>query len=184
MLRIVVSPTTKRRVAVGFATLVCAAAAGAGLASRAQSTPQATILPGAASDGTIMLPNGWRLAPAGKQLAVGTLPLNIVLSPDGRYAIVTNNGLARPSLNVIDIASWSIKSTLAIDAAWYGLAWSADGTKVYSAGAAQNNVQEFAFGSDGTLTRARTFALPGATSDTFAGGLALSRDGRTLYATR
>src|SRR5439155_7614055 len=70
------------------------------------------------------------------------------------------------------------------DAAWYGLAFTPDGTKIYSAGAAQNNVQEFSFASDGTLTRARTFALPAQNGDTFAGGLSVSRDGRTLYATR
>jgi YVTN family beta-propeller protein len=184
MVQFVVSPATMRSVAIGFAAVVVAAA-GSMLVTRAQSAPpQATAVPGASGDGTTLLPNGWRLAPAGKQLSLGTLPLNIAVSPDGRYAIVTNNGLARPSLNVIDIASWTVKSTLAVDAAWYGLAFGADGTKVYSAGAAQNNVQEFSFAADGTLTRARTFALPGVAGDTFAGGLAVSRDGKTLYVTR
>jgi len=136
------------------------------------------------SDGTMLLPNGWRLAPAGKHLPLSTLPLNIVVSPDGRYALITTNGLTKPALTVVDIASWKVKSTLTIDAAWYGLAFSPDGTKIYSAGAAQNNVQEFSFASDGTLTRARTFALPAQNGDTFAGGLSVSRDGRTLYATR
>jgi DNA-binding beta-propeller fold protein YncE len=97
---------------------------------------------------------------------------------------VTNDGLARPSLAVVDVANWTVKSTFPLDAAWYGLAWHPDGTKIYSAGANQNNVQEFTVAGDGTLTRARTFALPAVTGDSFAGGLAISRDGRTLYATR
>ncbi|HZR22587.1 MAG TPA: alkaline phosphatase family protein [Vicinamibacterales bacterium] len=154
------------------------------LITRAQSaTSLATAMPGAQTDGSTLLPNGWRLAPAGKHLTLGTFPLNLALSPDGRYAIVTNNGLSRPSLSVIDVAGWTVKSTLPIDAAWLGLVWSPDGTKVYSSGANQNNVQEFSF-ADGTLTRGRTFALPGVTGDSFAGGLSISRDGKTLWVAR
>jgi len=184
MLHAVASTTTIRKVAPGLGAL-CLVLIASVLISRAQSAPpQATAAPGAMSDGTMLLPNGWRLAPAGKHLPLSTLPLNIVVSPDGRYALITTNGLTKPALTVVDIASWKVKSTLTIDAAWYGLAFSPDGTKIYSAGAAQNNVQEFSFASDGTLTRARTFALPAQNGDTFAGGLSVSRDGRTLYATR
>ncbi|HZT78497.1 MAG TPA: bifunctional YncE family protein/alkaline phosphatase family protein [Vicinamibacterales bacterium] len=179
-----VSPTTMRRVTVGLTAFVLAAA-GTRLVMRAQTgTGQATVLPGASPDGSVTLPNGWRLAPAGRTLPLSDLPINVVLSPDGRFAVVLNNGLARPSLSVVDIANWTVASTFALDASWYGLAFSPDGTKVYVGGAAQNNVQEFAFASDGTLTRARTFALPAASGDAFVGGLAVSRDGRTLYATR
>ena len=183
MVPVVVSPTTIRRFALGFAVLALAAASSV-MRTRAQSTPASTTaLPGLQGDGTTLLPNGWRLAPAGKHLQVGNCPLNIAVSPDGRFAVVTNNGLSKPSLSVIDIANWTVKSTFVLDHAWHGLAWSPDGTKVYSGGAAQNNVQEFAF-ADGVLTRARTFALPAQTGDTFAGGLAVSKDGRTLFATR
>ena len=151
---------------------------------RAQSTPAAsTQLPGALGDGTTLLPNGWRLAPAGRHVKVGTLPLNIVTSPDGKYAVITNNGVNRPTFSVVDIASWTIKSTTTIDAAWLGLVFSPDGTKLYSSGAGQNNVQEFAF-ADGAITRGRAFALPPVAAESFAGGLAISRDGRTLFVTR
>src|SRR5207249_5406255 len=68
-----------------------------------------------------------------------TLFRSIVVSPDGRYALITTNGLTKPALTVVDIASWKVKSTLTIDAAWYGLAFSPDGTKIYSAGAAQKD---------------------------------------------
>jgi DNA-binding beta-propeller fold protein YncE len=180
----VVLPTTMRRLTLGL-TALALAVAGSRVLMRAQSpAPVTTVIPGAATDGSTTLPNGWRLAPAGKHLSLSDLPLNFVLSPNGRYAIVTNNGLARPSLSVVDLTSWTVASTFALDAAWYGLAVSPDGSKVYVGGAAQNNVQEFTLGGDGTLTRARTFALPAANGDTFAGGLALSRDGRTLFVTR
>jgi YVTN family beta-propeller protein len=162
--------------------LIAFIVSGTAMLTRAQSSPL-VAQPGAAGDGVMLLPNGWRLAPAGRQLTVGDLPLNVVSSPDGKFLIVTNNGLAKPSLSVIDTASWTVKTTTVVDHAWQGLVFHPDGTKVYSAGAAQNNVQEFTF-ADGALTRARTFKLPSMDGDTFAGGLAVSPDGKTLYVTQ
>ena len=179
----VASSATARRAAAGLALLLplvlCAR-----LLVRAQSgsvSPLAT--PGSLGDGSTLLANGWRVAPAGKHLMIGTLPLNLVLAPDNRYAIVTTNGLSRATLAVIDLNAWTVKSTVPLDAAWYGLAWSADGKQLYVGGAAQNNVQEFAY-ADGVLTRTRTLGLPAQSGETFTGGLAVSPDGKTLFVTR
>jgi YVTN family beta-propeller protein len=152
---------------------------------RAQSAPPSqNAAPGVAADGVTTLANGWRLAPVGKLLPVGTLPLNVIQSPDSRYLIVTNNGLGKPSFSVIDVASWTVKTTVPIDHAWLGLVWHPDGTKLYSSGAALNTVQEFSY-ADGLPTRGRTFTLPAAAGgDSFVGGLVVSPDGRTLFATR
>ncbi len=129
------------------------------LRMRAQSAPPAAALPGNLTDGTTLLPNGWRLQPAGKHLKVGTMPLNLMQTPDSRYLVVTSNGIARPGFSIVDIASWTVKSTMPLDNAWYGLVWHPDGTKLYSAGAGQNNVQEFNY-ANGVITRARSFTLP------------------------
>ena len=135
------------------------------------------------ADGTTLLPNGWRIQPAGKHVRVGDMPLNLLQTPDSRYLIVSSNGLAKPSFSIVDVASWSTKSTMPLDHAWYGLVWHPNGTKLYSAGAGQNNVQEFNY-ADGAITRARVFALPAVTGQSFAGGLAISPDAQTLYVTR
>jgi DNA-binding beta-propeller fold protein YncE len=150
----------------------------------AQSNAQKpSAVPGKLDDGTVLLPNGWRIAPAGKHVSVGTLPLNIVVTLDGRYAIVATAGLMKPALSVIEVATWTVKNTYQLENVWYGLALSPDGTKVYVGGCGQNNVQEFTF-ADGVLTKARTLALPAQTGETFAGGVAISKDGRTLFVTR
>jgi DNA-binding beta-propeller fold protein YncE len=163
---------------VGCTVLLAASA----LLIKAEALPPQPPGPGAVSDGAILLPNGWRLSPAGRHLSVGTLPLNVVQTPDGKYLIVTNNGLARPSLTIVDITSWTVKTTLSMDNAWYGLVWNSNGTRLYSAGADQNSVQELSY-ADGTLTPSRTIALPATAGSSFSGGLALSPDGRTLYVT-
>jgi hypothetical protein len=79
----------------------------------AQSVPVVT-LPGAAADGSVLLPNEWCLAPAGRQVTVGDLPLSVVPSPDRKYLILTNNGLSA----IIDVASWKMKNTMALAHAW------------------------------------------------------------------
>src|SRR4051812_25349784 len=174
----------RRHVLVGLAlALVASTTWFAGTSTRAQSGPPPAALLGAMPEGKTLLPNGWRIQPAGRHLRVGDMPLNVVQTPDSRYLIVTSNGLARPSFSVVDIASWSIKSTMALDHAWYGLVWHPDGSRLYSAGAGQNNVQEFNY-ANGVVTRARVFALPAAVGQSFAGGLAISPDGQTLYVTR
>lgn len=179
----VVTPRTIRRLILGCALLGVLLTA-LRIVSRAQGLmPSANANPGSQSDGSTLLPNGWKVSPAGRTLAVGTLPLNVVTSPDGRYAVVTNNGIAKPSFSIVDLNSWTVKNTVSVDHAFLGMAWSADGTRLYSAGGGQNNVQEFAY-ADGGLTRARTLTLPARAGETFVGGLAISRDGRTLFATR
>ena len=167
---------------VGGALLLAAISWGT-LYTRAQSASAPAALPGSLTDGTTLLPNGWRIQPAGKHVRVGNMPLNLTQTPDSKYLIVTSNGLARPAFHVVDIATWKVTSTIALEHAWYGLAWHPDGTRLYSGGAGQNNVQEFNY-ANGVITRARTFALPAVTGQSFAGGVAIAPDGKTLYVTR
>jgi YVTN family beta-propeller protein len=168
---------------LGASLLVLTLALVQTLVPRAQAGPAPAGVPGAQADGSTLLPNGWRLAAVGRHLAVSDLPLNVVQSLDSRYLVVLNNGIAKPSMTVIDVANWAVKSTVPLDNSWFGLAWHPSGNALYVGGGAQNNVQEFSF-ADGVLTRARTFALPAATGQTFAGGLAVARDGKMLYVTR
>src|SRR3990172_1721694 len=115
-------------------------------------------VPGRDSDGATLLPNGWRIAPEGHHTQVGDLPLNMVLSPDGRYLIATNNGWAKPTLTVFDTTGQTVVSRAAVDNAWLGLVWSPDGKHLYSAGAADNAIYEFEW-DNGKLKQSGHFAL-------------------------
>jgi DNA-binding beta-propeller fold protein YncE len=100
------------------------------------------IRPGALGDGVTLLPNGWKIAPAGQHVQVGSFPLAMVESPDGRYLFITNNGYLKPSITVVDIKARRVADTLVLDHAWLGLAWHPDGKRLYASGAGNNTVHE------------------------------------------
>jgi YVTN family beta-propeller protein len=169
-----------------------------GLAPLAQPAPGARR-PGRLAAGLTLLPNGWTIAPAGFHTHIGDLPLAQAQSPDGRYLVVTNNGWSKPTLAIYDLKLQYITARVPLDHAWLGLAWHPDGTRLYSSGAAQNTVHEYAY-SAGTLKKtgditiaapdraARVGGTGGEAMDGvaerygFVGGLSISPDGSTLYA--
>src|SRR5438445_140588 len=79
------------------------------------------LTPGPQRDGTTLLPSGWRIHPAGRQVDVGTLPLNVVTLSDGSV-LVTNNGYGENGLMRIDPLAGSVVWRLRLKAAWLGLA--------------------------------------------------------------
>jgi YVTN family beta-propeller protein len=171
-------------------SLAVATAAGVAVAQRAGST---LAVPGSLGRGVTLLPNGWRIAPAGRALSIGDLPLNMVLSPDGHHLVVTNNGDQKPTLRVVDLDREEV-SVVAQDNAWLGLAWDPDGTRLFSSGAASDSIVELSWANGRLretghipLTQAADHLRPGQTrprpaDQMFVGGIAVSPDGRRLYA--
>ena len=102
-----------------------------------------TNLPGRINNETILLPNHYRLTPAGKQIPVGDLPLNIVLSPDGKYLAVTNNGYSKQFISIIDVEKQEQVQTLPVRASFFGLDFSRDGNKLFASGGGKNLIYIF-----------------------------------------
>ena len=88
----------------------------------------------------VLLPNGWKLSPAGTSLPLGDLPLNIQISPSGRLLAVTNNGQSTQSIQLIDPKSEKLLDTRIIKKSWYGLAFSHDEKMLYASGGNDNLV--------------------------------------------
>jgi YVTN family beta-propeller protein len=157
--------------------------------SVAQRGAPAPARPGRQPNGITLLPNGWSIAPAGRHIQIGDLPLNMAPSPDGRFVVVTNNGWTKPTLTMFDTKTEQVIGRVTIDHAWLGLAWHPDGTRLYSAGAAENTIYEFTW-INGALKEATHFAIGPPERRTggellnagFIGGLAIAPDGRRLYA--
>jgi DNA-binding beta-propeller fold protein YncE len=140
---------------------------------------QAVSRPGS-EHGVTLLPNGWRLAPAGRHLTVGDLPLAMAFSPDGRSVVVTNDGYEKPTLSVVDLDRHVVRQTLTVDNAWLGLAFSPDGTKVYSSAGNANAIDVLSW-SGGRLASSGKILLGEKLASSFLGGLALAPDGKRLY---
>ena len=92
----------------------------------------------------VHLPNGWSLTPVGKSLPLGDLPLNIAVSPSKKYLAVTNNGQSTQSLQLIDVKSERVRSTVVIPKSWYGLKFSADEKFLYASGGNDNWILKYA----------------------------------------
>ena len=58
-----------------------------------------------------LFPNGWTITPAGEQVPLKDLPLNIVPLSDGRHALVATSGYNAHELTLIDLKSKDIKQT-------------------------------------------------------------------------
>jgi len=93
--------------------------------------------------GQVLLPNGWKLSPAGRSLPLGDLPLNMQLSPSGRLMAVTNNGQSTQSIQLIDPKTEKQLDLRIVGKAWYGLAWSSDEKTLYAGGGNDNWIMAF-----------------------------------------
>ncbi|MCS7022821.1 MAG: beta-propeller fold lactonase family protein [Gemmataceae bacterium] len=114
-------------------------------------------LPGLQRDGTVQLPNQWKLQPAGRHLEVGDFPVHIEVHPTGQYAAVLHCGMRDHEVVIIDLAEKNrrIVSRVTIPQAFYGLAFSPDGRQVYASGGEFDVVHVWDF-DKGLLHNART----------------------------
>jgi len=137
--------------------------------------------PGRQEGGDTLLPNGWRIAPAGRHLTVGDMPLAMAESPDGETLVVTNNGYSKPSLTVVDLRNLYVREKAPVDDAWLGLVWHPDGQRLYSSGGGASAVNELRL-AEGKLKPGAVFALKKPAESSFVGGLSVSPDGKRLFA--
>jgi len=92
----------------------------------------------------VLLPNGWKLSPAGyASLPLGDLPLNMQISASGRLMAVTNNGQSTQSVQLIDPKSEKQLDERIVGKSWYGLAFSHDEKRLYASGGNDNWIMAF-----------------------------------------
>ena len=91
----------------------------------------------------VTLPNGWKLSPHGSSIALGDLPLNVVVSPDQKHLLVTNNGQSVQSLQLIDAATNQVLDSQKLPKSWYGLKVAGDNKTVFVSGGNDNCIRVF-----------------------------------------
>jgi YVTN family beta-propeller protein len=106
----------------------------------------------------LLLPNGWKLSPAGTSIPLGDLPLNMQLSSTGRFLAVTNNGQSTQSVQLIDPRSGKIIDERILVKSWYGLAFTKDEKQLYVSGGNDNWILNFGL-KDGKFDKSDTIKL-------------------------
>ena len=91
----------------------------------------------------IGLPNGWSLTPVGKNILVGDLPLNLIVSNNKKWLAITNNGQSTQTIDLIDRKTGKWMDSITIDKSWYGLAFSKDDQFLYASGGHDNKVNKY-----------------------------------------
>jgi YVTN family beta-propeller protein len=147
--------------------------------------------PGPLDKKTTLLHNGWKVSPAGEQQSFGDLLMGGALSPDSKLLALVNGGGAAHNLHIADGATGKVLQSLPIERAQSsgGMVWSSDSNTLYVAGGNTGSIFVFTRSTDGKWAAADPIALPDIAMSpkngegiAFLMGLALSSDGKTLYA--
>ncbi|MDP9205139.1 MAG: beta-propeller fold lactonase family protein [Gemmatimonadota bacterium] len=131
------------------------------------------------------LPTGTRLDPAGVSHDLGSMPLAMVLSPEKSRIVVLLNGWREQGIQVVERSSGRVLQTLPLPAVFLGITFSPDGKSLYVSGGDQDVIYRFDW-RDGAAALADSIVLAlkqkGKDGTRYSAGIALSPDGRTLYA--
>jgi len=136
--------------------------------------------PGFLDSNSVLLPNRWQLSPAGKNIGLGDFPLNMAMSPDGRYLAINHNGHSRQFVAIVDLQTEKTVSEATVDKSFYGVAFSKNGRLLFVSGAADNWIYVYDF-SRGYLTNERKIIVGNHDAKAYPSGIAVSDDGKYVY---
>src|SRR5262245_43531266 len=133
---------------------------------------------GMQSDGSIIVPTGQTLTPAGTHIEVNDRPLGMVKSPNGSLlAVVTGSNFNSCALHIIDLQTGTLKQTIAISNSFVGVAFNPAGDVIYVGGGPSNDVKIFR-STNGVFAADGTIPVSGGPQPS---GLTISADGSRLY---
>jgi YVTN family beta-propeller protein len=104
------------------------------------------------TDGGFLLPNGWRLKPAGHHIPLADLVLNILPLADNRYALAATSGYNAHEISLVDLREKRVVDHQAVRQSWFGLAATPDASRIWWSGGGGGILHAFRL-ADGRLTR-------------------------------
>ncbi len=107
--------------------------------------------PGPTENG-YLLPNGWHITPAGRQIETTDLLLNIKPLKDSKHAIIATSGFNEHNVALVNLETGSFLAKESARQSWFGLAMSADEQKLLWSGGGAGRLHTFEI-ADGKLTR-------------------------------
>jgi DNA-binding beta-propeller fold protein YncE len=133
---------------------------------------------------TGFLSTGLRLDPVGESIELGSMPLSMALAPGGERVAVVLSGWREQGLQILDLKSRHVLQTLPQEAAFFGLAFSLNGSAIYVSGGNADAVYCYTW-KDGVAAFDRKIALAEHKADTpgarYPAGIAVSQHGNYLY---
>ncbi|MCW3100407.1 MAG: beta-propeller repeat protein [Chthonomonadaceae bacterium] len=184
---------------IGFA-LAAIALGATGLYAEQKREMEATAkartdLPRVTADG-VLLPTGWVLHPAGRQIPTGDMPLAMIWSPEKDYLLVTTGGYAPSRVLAIDTFDEQLQTSITLDQTWEGMTFSADGKELFVSGGGRGLLWRFGFDTrGGDMIRKEPLPVANligrnppyvrqqpANANAWIGGLATDPTDGTLYA--
>ena len=137
----------------------------------------AATLPGLTPAGTVLLPNGWSLRPAGSQTVLGDFPVAIALNPAEPVLAILHAGYGTHEVVTVGASDGKVIGRVAIKETFAGLVWSKDGKRLFVGGGFDDVIRRFDH-AKGLLSNETTLAYPTkAASPRVPAGLALAEDG-------
>ncbi len=167
--------------AMGMAGLVLAVLLGLDVAARAQDAPKYA----GATESGFLLPNGWKLEPAGEHVVLADLPLNVVALSDNQHALAATSGYNAHELSLIDLKERRVVDKQTVRQSWFGLAIAPLGDRVWWSGGGANRLHVFGL-ANGRLSLVKENEPPADASSRsaprrFKSGVALDADHKVIY---
>ncbi len=103
-------------------------------------------------EGGFLLPNGWKITPAGTQVPLTDLPLNIQPTPDGQHVLVATSGFNEHTLSLINLETAKVVDQEVVRESWFGLGFDPASGMIWWSGGAGENLHRFSV-KEGELTR-------------------------------
>src|SRR5436190_20375633 len=169
------------------AILICLCATAAHAQTAEQPLRASVLLDG----GQVVLPNGWKVSPAGHATKLpGDMPMRILFAPGTRELLVSTGGYNEHGISVLDPTSGELLQQSAVPRTFVGMCIDASRNRVYLSGGQTLNARDDKQGAairqfhiaDGKLTEEPPLAIAGLNwKKSFIAGLAVHPDG-SLYA--
>jgi len=138
-----------------------------------------------------LLPNGWTISPAGKQVPLkDLLPLNVVPVAGGTYVLVATSGYHQHELLLVDLRDNTVADRQTMRESWFGLALAPQADRLWWSGGGTGRLHTFDL-KNGKLSPG--LPVPDLSQlsakkqeefrkqDHFTSGLALDTKSQTLY---
>ena len=131
------------------------------LACSPRVVDERALLPGPQADGSILMPNGWRLRPHGEQIRLESdLPIRIAMHPGGRWLAVQHAGYRAHQVVIVDTQTRRVVSTAKLPKTWSGMCWTPKGERLLVSGGVDDVVYVFDFDADrGRTLRRRSIVV-------------------------